>query len=112
MNKEFKVRCPQCALTFSYYESEFRPFCSEKCQMIDLGHWFKESYTVPVKETGKTAIPSQEKGSNEEFEGNQENNKNNNKEEQQESGYEENHNEGYSEEGHNEDEDYNESDYH
>jgi endogenous inhibitor of DNA gyrase (YacG/DUF329 family) len=50
MNKELRVKCPQCALAFSYYESEFRPFCSEKCRLIDLGHWFKESYTVPVKD--------------------------------------------------------------
>jgi endogenous inhibitor of DNA gyrase (YacG/DUF329 family) len=53
MNKELRVKCPQCALAFSYYESEFRPFCSEKCRLIDLGHWFKESYTVPVKDNSK-----------------------------------------------------------
>ncbi|MBC7430278.1 MAG: DNA gyrase inhibitor YacG [Bacteriovorax sp.] len=51
MNKFLKVKCPQCDTNFSYYESEFRPFCSDRCQKIDLGHWFKESYTVPSKET-------------------------------------------------------------
>ncbi|MBY0413283.1 MAG: DNA gyrase inhibitor YacG [Bdellovibrionales bacterium] len=50
MNKKIIVQCPQCATSFSYYESEYRPFCCEKCQQIDLGHWFKESYVVPVKE--------------------------------------------------------------
>lgn len=54
MNKLLKVQCPQCALTFSYYESEFRPFCCERCKMIDLGHWFEESYRVPEKEIAKT----------------------------------------------------------
>jgi endogenous inhibitor of DNA gyrase (YacG/DUF329 family) len=50
MKKEIKVKCPQCSTEFNYYSSEFRPFCCHKCQQIDLGHWFKESYTVPVKE--------------------------------------------------------------
>lgn len=51
MNKALKIKCPQCELQFLYYSSEFRPFCSEKCKMIDLGHWFQESYKVPVKES-------------------------------------------------------------
>jgi endogenous inhibitor of DNA gyrase (YacG/DUF329 family) len=38
---------------FSYYESESRPFCTERCKQIDLGHWFQESYVVPVKETSQ-----------------------------------------------------------
>ena len=49
MNKFLKVKCPQCKLIFSYYDSLSRPFCSERCKMIDLGHWFEESYRVPVK---------------------------------------------------------------
>ena len=49
MNKPLKVKCPQCNTEFSYYESEFRPFCTERCQQIDLGHWFQETYTVPEK---------------------------------------------------------------
>jgi uncharacterized protein len=28
----------------------FRPFCSERCKMIDLGAWATESYRVPVEE--------------------------------------------------------------
>lgn len=50
MNKVINVKCPQCDTAFSYYESEFRPFCSKRCQQIDLGHWFQESYVVPTKE--------------------------------------------------------------
>lgn len=38
------VKCPQCETKFSYFESKCRPFCSEKCKMVDLGHWFEESY--------------------------------------------------------------------
>lgn len=47
MNKKIVVKCPQCATEFNYYDSEFRPFCTERCQQIDLGHWFQETYTVP-----------------------------------------------------------------
>ncbi len=49
MNKILKVKCPQCDIEFNYYNSLFRPFCCEKCKMIDLGHWFQETYTVPSK---------------------------------------------------------------
>lgn len=47
--KILKVKCPQCETEFNYYESEFRPFCTERCKQIDLGHWFQETYVVPVK---------------------------------------------------------------
>jgi endogenous inhibitor of DNA gyrase (YacG/DUF329 family) len=30
-------------------ESPFRPFCSERCKMIDLGAWASEEYRVVVK---------------------------------------------------------------
>ena len=49
MNKILNVKCPQCEFEFNYYNSDYRPFCCEKCKMIDLGHWFQESYTVPSK---------------------------------------------------------------
>ena len=47
-NKQLLVECPKCKLKFSYYDSACRPFCSEKCQQVDLGNWFLEKYAVPV----------------------------------------------------------------
>lgn len=47
--KKVEVQCPNCKKKFEYYSSEFRPFCSEKCRLIDLGQWLDESYTVPVQ---------------------------------------------------------------
>lgn len=41
-----KVNCPTCKRKFEYYSSEFRPFCSDKCKMADMGHWFNDSYTI------------------------------------------------------------------
>lgn len=47
--KKIQVVCPTCKKKFDYHSSEFRPFCSEKCRLIDLGQWLNESYTVPVE---------------------------------------------------------------
>jgi hypothetical protein len=30
-------------------ESAFRPFCSERCRMVDLGAWATEQYRVPAE---------------------------------------------------------------
>lgn len=65
MNKLLRVKCPQCDTAFLYYESEFRPFCCERCKMIDLGHWFEESYKVPDKEISRI-VNNNEKSENEE----------------------------------------------
>lgn len=46
MTKVLKVKCVSCKTGFNYYSSDYRPFCSEKCKMVDLGHWFDESYTI------------------------------------------------------------------
>jgi endogenous inhibitor of DNA gyrase (YacG/DUF329 family) len=40
------VKCPTCDKKFSYYESKFRPFCAERCKMVDMGKWLEESYTI------------------------------------------------------------------
>ena len=45
------VSCPQCGAPVAWSPaSRFRPFCSERCRMIDLGAWASESYRVPVAE--------------------------------------------------------------
>ncbi len=28
-------------------ENPYRPFCSERCKLIDLGEWANESRTIP-----------------------------------------------------------------
>lgn len=48
--KPLFVKCPNCKDEFHYYSSKFRPFCSEKCKMIDMGHWFDESYNIKGKD--------------------------------------------------------------
>ncbi len=42
-----QVPCPQCQKTVDWQpSSEFRPFCSKKCQLIDLGEWAEESHKI------------------------------------------------------------------
>ena len=45
------VNCPRCGIPVEWVaENRYRPFCSERCKMIDLGAWASESYRVPVEE--------------------------------------------------------------
>jgi endogenous inhibitor of DNA gyrase (YacG/DUF329 family) len=44
-----EVACPQCGARVAWTpQSRFRPFCSERCRLIDLGAWASESYHIPV----------------------------------------------------------------
>ena len=52
------VACPTCGQAVAWLlENRYRPFCSERCKLIDLGEWAQERYTVsaaPVWYDGKT----------------------------------------------------------
>ncbi len=51
-NKPVIVRCPQCGGDSVWSkDNPFRPFCCERCKLIDLGAWASESYRMPVQET-------------------------------------------------------------
>ena len=42
-------RCPVCRTPVEWGPaSPFRPFCSERCKLIDLGAWANESYRIPA----------------------------------------------------------------
>lgn len=42
------VPCPTCGREVPYdATSPFRPFCSERCRLIDFGDWANERYRVP-----------------------------------------------------------------
>ncbi|HWQ37461.1 MAG TPA: DNA gyrase inhibitor YacG [Burkholderiales bacterium] len=45
------VSCPQCGTPTTWQQSNpYRPFCSERCKLIDLGQWASESYRIPQAE--------------------------------------------------------------
>ncbi len=39
--------CPTCESKYDAALSSALPFCSERCQQIDLGRWFNEENSVP-----------------------------------------------------------------
>jgi endogenous inhibitor of DNA gyrase (YacG/DUF329 family) len=41
------VKCPTCRREIDWASSPFRPFCSERCRLIDLGAWLSEQRAIP-----------------------------------------------------------------
>jgi len=39
-------KCPQCRQPTAWSGNPARPFCSERCRLIDLGAWIDESYRI------------------------------------------------------------------
>jgi len=45
-----EVACPNCKTLSEFSPNNpYRPFCSERCKMIDLGDWANENYKIPDK---------------------------------------------------------------
>ncbi|WP_170860759.1 DNA gyrase inhibitor YacG [Moritella viscosa] len=43
-----QVNCPTCQKPVEWVAiSEFRPFCCERCKLIDLGEWANEERAIP-----------------------------------------------------------------
>ena len=50
-DKPGRVTCPTCATPVEWTEARrWRPFCSERCKLIDLGSWLDESHRIPGEE--------------------------------------------------------------
>ncbi len=46
--KKRLVVCPTCGMRTEYDpKNPYRPFCSQRCKLIDLGQWATESYRIP-----------------------------------------------------------------
>lgn len=41
-----EIKCPQCRETTVWEGNPDRPFCSERCRLIDLGQWADEEYRI------------------------------------------------------------------
>lgn len=55
------VSCPTCQKPVPWNESSpYRPFCSQRCKMIDLGTWVDESYRIPSQEEAPPQIGDHE----------------------------------------------------
>ena len=52
-----RVSCPQCKCPSEWsQENLYRPFCSKRCQLLDLGAWASESHRI----AGEPIIDSDE----------------------------------------------------
>jgi hypothetical protein len=47
--KPTTLRCPHCGAPTTWEGNPDRPFCSERCRLIDLGRWADEEYRVPAE---------------------------------------------------------------
>lgn len=46
------VKCPTCNTDVVWSsEAKWRPFCSERCRLIDLGEWASENHRIAGQET-------------------------------------------------------------
>jgi len=43
------VKCPNCGTEKEFTANEFRPFCSERCKLLDFGAWADEEYNLPAE---------------------------------------------------------------
>ncbi|HXG50173.1 MAG TPA: DNA gyrase inhibitor YacG [candidate division Zixibacteria bacterium] len=41
------VKCPTCRAETPWQNNPYRPFCSERCRLIDLGAWIEERHRIP-----------------------------------------------------------------
>lgn len=55
--KETKIACPTCQkMTIWSTQNVSRPFCSERCKLIDLGEWAAESYAIAQKHSEEDEV--------------------------------------------------------
>jgi endogenous inhibitor of DNA gyrase (YacG/DUF329 family) len=55
------VKCPTCKRPVEWsQESVYRPFCSERCRLVDLGAWFSEKHKIPDESSAVGDEPAQD----------------------------------------------------
>lgn len=65
MNNQQKITCPTCGKQNTWHpENAFRPFCSDRCKLIDLGEWASETRKIPGDPVDPNFSPAGNNGSN------------------------------------------------
>lgn len=60
MNAVTTIKCPQCRKETPLAGNPYRPFCSERCKMIDLGTWANEGYRIPGEKAPQEGADQEE----------------------------------------------------
>jgi uncharacterized protein len=55
------IKCPCCKKETTWEENPFRPFCSERCRLTDLGKWASDEYRIPCEGTTVSDREEEEK---------------------------------------------------
>lgn len=54
-----QVLCPTCKKQIEWNDKfPYRPFCSERCKLIDLGAWADGSYSIPDESVDPSELSS------------------------------------------------------
>ncbi|WP_165855416.1 DNA gyrase inhibitor YacG [Marinobacter sp. JSM 1782161] len=55
------VTCPTCKTEAEWdTKNPYRPFCCERCKLIDLGAWANEDYRIPAEDARPDDLPDDE----------------------------------------------------
>ncbi len=58
MNNHQKIACPHCGKKDTWNpENVYKPFCSSRCKLIDLGEWASESRKIPGESVDPDNLP-------------------------------------------------------
>lgn len=52
-------KCPTCGKPVQWQDNPWRPFCSERCKLIDFDKWTSEEYRVPGQQINPVEIGDQ-----------------------------------------------------
>ena len=63
------VKCPTCQNAVEWTkDSRYRPFCSKRCRLIDLGDWASETHSIPCPSGPATEeLPSSNENESDNF---------------------------------------------
>jgi endogenous inhibitor of DNA gyrase (YacG/DUF329 family) len=59
-----KINCPVCHTVTSWEENPRRPFCSERCRMIDLGRWVSGEYRIEGESVSESDVSPEKENNN------------------------------------------------
>ena len=53
------TKCPTCGKPVEWKDNPWRPFCSERCKLIDFDKWTSDEYRVPGQRINPAEMPAQ-----------------------------------------------------
>lgn len=61
MTSPRKINCPICKKPNTWQpDNPFKPFCSHRCKLIDLGEWANDSRAIPGKPVAPEPLPDED----------------------------------------------------